>query len=99
PVDQLGRAPIVLLPAGLPGLDLGRVSDAQLVPVPGQLALEPQHVPARLYSHFAAPRQGGIELVHLIATVTQPPLHHLPRLWVHGIHLLTTRMKITAYNP
>ena len=72
----------------------------ETLPVLGQLALEPAHIPARLYAHVAARRQTGIKLVHLLAlSMLQPLLHYLAALLVHRGHLLTNPMKITAYNP
>jgi len=67
---MLGIAPIMLLLARVLGGDLGGVSDAQLVSVLRQLALEPQHVSARLHSHFTARRHRRVKLIHLPARVT-----------------------------
>ena len=97
--NQLGVATVMLLLARIFGPNRSRVPHLQLMTALFQQPLEPQHVSARFHPHARSASQVPIKLPDLLAFVRKPPVRHdLARFCFHGVHLLTTRMKITAYN-
>src|SRR5579859_3928554 len=69
------------------------------MPVALQQSLEPHHVPAGFHSHYRSCRQAGVELLHLLTLMLDPTIRqHFAACALDHEHLLSTRMKITAYN-
>src|SRR5579859_1140036 len=69
------------------------------MPVALQQSLEPHHVPAGFHSHYRPCRQAGVELLHLLTQMLDPTIRqHFAACALDHEHLLSTRMKITAYN-
>src|SRR5579859_330199 len=69
------------------------------MPVALQQSLEPHHVPAGFHSHYRSCRQAGVELLHLLTQMLDPTIRqHFAACALDHEHLLSTRMKITAYN-